>query len=276
MLELFDILLLLLLGLTAAVFGSIVGLGGGIIIVPALVLLGPQLIGAEISHASAVGISLTVLVVTALSSTLAYAKSKRVDFRSGWLFFITSGPAAMGGSLLTSQLKNGAFQLYFGIFILLMAALLVAQDYMRPIRKQWPIIRTYTDAAGAVHTYSYSLLPALFIGLCVGLVSGLFGIGGGSLFVPVMVLLFRYPPHVAVATSMFVIFLSSILGSGVHAWLGETDPILVLALLPGAWIGGRIGARIAGNMTGRGLMWVMRAAFVLLGIELVVEGMALS
>ncbi|CAH1218793.1 hypothetical protein PAECIP111893_04485 [Paenibacillus plantiphilus] len=276
MLELFDILLLLLLGLTSAVFGSIVGLGGGIIIVPALVLLGPQLIGAEISHASAVGISLTVLVVTALSSTLAYAKSKRVDFRSGWLFFITSGPAAMGGSLLTSQLKNGAFQLYFGIFILLMAALLVAQDYMRPIRKQWPIIRTYTDAAGAVHTYSYSVLPALFIGLCVGLVSGLFGIGGGSLFVPVMVLLFRYPPHVAVATSMFVIFLSSILGSGVHAWLGETDPILVLALLPGAWIGGRIGARIAGKMTGRGLMWVMRAAFVLLGIELVVEGIALS
>lgn len=276
MLDPIDLLLLVLLGLIAAVFGSIVGLGGGIIIVPALVWLGPQLISAEISHAGAVGISLTVLVVTALSSTLAYAKSKRVDFRSGWLLFITSGPAAMGGSLITNQLKNGVFQLYFGIFMLLMAALLVARDYMKPIQKQWPIRRTYTDEAGAVHTYSYGLLPALFIGLCTGFVSGLFGIGGGSLFVPVMVLLFGYPPHVAVATSMFVIFLSSILGSGVHAWLGETDPLLVLALLPGAWIGGRIGAHIAGKMTGKGLMWVLRAVFVLMGIELVIEGIAQS
>ncbi|MBW7474883.1 sulfite exporter TauE/SafE family protein [Paenibacillus oenotherae] len=271
-----EVLFLLLLGLVAAVFGSIVGLGGGIIIVPALVLLGPQLVGSEIDHATAVGISLTVLIVTALSSTLAYAKSKRVDFRSGWLLFITSGPAAMIGSLLTSQFKNGMFQLSFGIFILLMAGLLVARDYMKPIQKQWPIIRTYTDAEGNVHTYSYGLLPALLVGLCVGLVSGMFGIGGGSLFVPVMVLLFRYPPHVATATSMFVIFLSSILGSGVHTWLGETDLWLVLALLPGAWAGGRIGAFIAGRMTGRGLLWLLRVSFVLLGIELIVEGIVQS
>ncbi|MFC5651464.1 sulfite exporter TauE/SafE family protein [Paenibacillus solisilvae] len=267
-----ELVFLLFLGFAASIFGSIVGLGGGIIIVPSLILLGSRLTGEEIDHPVAVGTSLAVLIVTALASTLSYTKKKRVDYRSGWLLFITSGPAAMIGSALTGHLHNGVFQLIFGIFMLLMAGLLVARDHLKPITRQWPIRRTYTDEEGHVHTYGYAILPALMIGFCVGMVSGLFGIGGGSLFVPVMVLLFRFPPHVATATSMFVIFLSSILGSGVHAALGEINLWIVLALIPGAWFGGRIGARIASKMTGKGLMWLLRLTLILLSSELIIEG----
>lgn len=265
--------LLVLLGVAAAMFGSIVGLGGGIIIVPMLMLLGPVLTGGEIGHATAVGISLTVLVVTALSSTLTYTKRKIVDFRSGWLLFITSGPAAMLGSALTGLLPAGAFQLIFGVFMLLMAAILVARDYMKPFTKTWPIVRTMTDVKGQVNTYSYGLVPVLAIGFGVGLLSGLFGIGGGSLFVPLMVLLFKFPPHLATATSMFVIFLSSILGSGMHIYLGETDWLLVLALAPGAWIGGKLGAAIAVRMSGKGLLWLLRITLLLLAAQLIIEGL---
>ncbi|WP_169085990.1 sulfite exporter TauE/SafE family protein [Paenibacillus sp. PL91] len=266
-------ILLVLLGIVAAMFGSIVGLGGGIIIVPVLMLIGPVLTGDAIGHATAVGISLTVLVVTALASTLSYAKRKIVDFRSGWLFFITSGPAAMLGSALTGALPAGVFQLVFGIFMLLMASLLIARDYMKPFSKQWSTVRTMTDASGEVHTYSYGIVPALAIGFGVGLISGLFGIGGGSLFVPLMVLLFRFPPHLATATSMFVIFLSSILGSGMHIYLGETDWMLVLALVPGAWIGGKLGAAIAVKMSGKGLLWLLRVTLLLLAGQLIIEGL---
>lgn len=265
-------ILLVLLGITASIFGSIVGLGGGIIIVPVLMLLGPQLTGGAIDHATAVGTSLTMLIVTALASTLSYAKKGIVDFRSGWLFFITSGPAALIGSVLTGKLKGGAFSLSFGIFMLLMAALLIARDYMKPITKDWPIKRSITDAAGQTHSYGYAIVPALAIGFGVGLISGLFGIGGGSLFVPLMVLLFRFPPHTATATSMFVIFLSSILGGGMHAYLGETDFWLVLALAPGAWIGGKLGARIASRMSGKGLMWLLRVTLLLLACQLIIQG----
>lgn len=266
-------ILLVLLGVAAAMFGSIVGLGGGIIIVPVLMLIGPVLTGGTIGHAAAVGISLTVLVVTALASTLSYAKRKIVDFRSGWLFFITSGPAALLGSALTGLLPAGIFQLVFGVFMLLMASLLIAREHMKPFSRQWPIVRTMTDASGEVHTYSYGIIPALAIGFGVGLMSGLFGIGGGSLFVPLMVLLFRFPPHMATATSMFVIFLSSILGSGMHAYLGETDWLLVLALVPGAWIGGKLGAAIAVKMSGKGLLWLLRVTLILLAGQLIIEGL---
>lgn len=266
-------ILLVLLGVVAAMFGSIVGLGGGIIIVPMLMLIGPVLTGSEIEHATAVGISLTVLVVTALSSTLAYTKRKIVDFRSGWLLFITSGPAAMLGSALTGLLPAGLFQLIFGIFMLLMASLLVARDYMKPFSKKWPIERTMTDATGQVHTYSYGIVPVLLIGFGVGVMSGLFGIGGGSLFVPLMVLLFKFPPHLASATSMFVIFLSSILGSSMHIYLGEIDWLLVLALVPGAWIGGKLGAAIAVKMSGKGLLWLLRITLLVLAVQLIIEGL---
>jgi len=266
------IILLIILGLIAAVFGSIVGLGGGIIIVPSLLLFGPMLTGEPIGHSTAVGTSLAVLIVTALASTLSYMKDKRVDFRIAWLLFATSGPAAMLGSALTGQLQGGPFRIVFGVFMLLMALLLMLRDRMKPSSRAWPMRRVWTDAAGNEHEYGFALLPGLIVGFGVGLVSGLFGIGGGSLFVPVMVILFRFPPHVATATSMFTIFLSSLLGSGVKAGLGEIDWLLAAALLPGAWIGGKIGAWIARRMSGRGLLWLLRVTLLVLAVRMIFVG----
>ncbi len=266
-------ILLIVLGIAAATFGSIVGLGGGIIIVPMLMILGGALTGAPIEHPTAVGVSLCVLVFTALASTMTYMRRKIIDFKSAVVLFITSGPAAALGSVLTGELKSDYFQLSFGFFMLGMAVLLIARDFMKPTERQWALTRTITDASGQIHTYGYSIPVLLAIGLAVGIISGLFGIGGGSLFVPVMVLLFRFPPHVATATSMSVIFLSALLGSGTHALLGEVDWLLVLVLAPGAWIGGKIGAAIAYRMSGKGLMWLLRVTLLLLALEMIAEGL---
>jgi uncharacterized membrane protein YfcA len=259
-------------GLLAATLGSLVGLGGGVIIVPALVYLGPVFIGQPISVSTAVGTSLTVLIFTALSSTLTFLKQRRVDFKSGWLYFITCGPGAMLGSYTTQFVNAKAFQLYFGFFMLIMASLLIMRDYIKPLNVQWRIQRSFTDSKGAVHEYGYGIAPALAIGLAVGFISGLFGIGGGSLFVPAMVLIFRYPPHIATATSMFVIFLSSIMGSITHWQLGEVNFWMVLGLAPSALVGGWLGAKIAGRLSSKKLMWVLRVTFFLVAIKMIYEG----
>lgn len=267
-------LLLLLIGVVSATFGSIVGLGGGIIIVPALIYMGPVFLGLKISSALAVGTSLMVLIFTALSSTLTYVKKGTVDFKSGWLYFLASGPAAMLGASLTGMLPDKAFKLIFGSFMLLMACLMVARDFLKPFRFNWRIKREFTDAQGNLYEYGYSVLPALAVGFGVGLISGLFGIGGGSLFVPAMVLLFGYPAHVASATSMFVIFLSSILGSTTHFYHGDIHWLSVLALAPGAWIGGMLGAHIASRLSGRGLLWLLRVTLFVLAIRLIWQGLS--
>lgn len=267
-----SIVILLLIGIVAALFGSIVGLGGGIIIVPALVLLGPNLLGEHVSSQTAVGTSLAVLIFTALASTWTYRKQGKVDFRSGWLLFATSGPAAMVGAQLTNAIPQGPFQLAFGLFMFAMFGLMVARERMKPLNIDWPIKRVFTDGSGAVHHYGYNLPLALLVGLAVGLCSGLFGIGGGSLFVPVMVILFRFPPHIATASSMFVIFLSSILGSTVHLWHGNIDWPLFLALAPGALIGGRLGAVIASKLSGPQLMWLLRLTLLIMAVYLIYKG----
>ncbi|PYI50652.1 sulfite exporter TauE/SafE family protein [Paenibacillus flagellatus] len=262
-------LLLLLIGAVSATFGSIVGLGGGIIIVPALLYIAPIFLDRDITTATAVGTSLTVLIFTALSSTLTFMKEKKVDFRSGWLYFVTSGPAAMIGASLTGQFAPRPFELSFGIFMLFMAGLLMLRSRLKPSAIDWRIKRTFTDAKGEEHRYGYNIPSALAVGFAVGFISGLFGIGGGSLFVPVMVLLFRYPPHVATATSMFVIFLSSILGSITHGYHGEIDVYSAIALAPGAWLGGWLGARIVRRMSGGALLWVLRLTLIALAIRMI-------
>lgn len=268
------IVFLVLIGLIAATFGSLVGLGGGIIIVPGLIFFGPHLLGESISSQTAVGTSLAVLIFTALSSTLAYMKVKRVDWRSGAIYFITSGPASMLGAALTEYFKDNVFNLVFGFFMLGMAILMIVKERLKPVNITWRGTRTYVDLSGQATEYGYSVVPMLFIGFAVGFISGLFGIGGGSLFVPLMVLLFRYPPHVASATSMFVIFLSSILGTTVHAWNGSVDWMLVAVLAPSAWIGGRLGAAIANRMSGKGLLLVLRITLFVLAIRMIVSGFA--
>lgn len=265
-------LVLFLVGVISAIFGSIVGLGGGIVTVPVLVLLGPDLLGTPISVQVAVGTSLAVLIFTALSATWTYRAQGKVDFRSGWLFFAASGPAAMLGAQLSAGIKQGPFQLAFGIFMFVMFALMMARERMKPLEIDWPIKRTFQDGSGQTHHYGYSVLLALLIGCGVGIASGLFGIGGGSLFVPLMVLLFRFPPHVATASSMFVILLSAILGSLVHIWNGHVDWLLFAALAPGALLGGRAGASIAVRLTGPQLLWLLRMTLLAMAVYLMIKG----
>ena len=266
------ILILVLIGFVAATFGSLVGLGGGVIIVPSLIYLGPAFLNQEISSQTAVATSLAVLIFTSLSSTLAYKKVKRVDWRSGVLYFVTSGPASMLGAQLTQYFKNDSFELVFGFFMLFMALLMVMKERMKPLHIHWKENRKFVDGAGITHEYGHNITLMLVIGFLVGLTSGLFGIGGGSLFVPLMVLLFRYPPHIATATSMFVIFLSSILGTTVHTWNGAVDWRLVLVLAPSAWIGGKIGAMIANRISGKRLLLLLRLTLFVLAIRMIVSG----
>lgn len=267
-----SVVLLFLIGVVSATFGSIVGLGGGIIIIPSLLYLDPLLLHRGVTSSSAVGTSMVVLVITALSSTLSFVKRGKVDMRSGWLFFAGSGPAAMLGASFTGLMNPDAFQVAFGAFILFVTALLLVKNRIRPFPIRGNYRRSYTDETGAAREYGYPIPAALALSACIGIVSGLFGIGGGSLFVPLMILFFGFPAHMAAATSMFVIFLSSITGSAGHALYGEIDWFAALLLAPGAWLGGKLGAAIASRLSGEGLLWVMRVTMALLGVRMIWNG----
>lgn len=266
-------LAIFLIGLLAAVTGSLIGLGGGFLVVPALLLLSEPLLGFPMPAPIAVGTSLTMLIFTGLSSTITYMRQGKIDYRSGWLFTLFSAPSSIIGAALTNTFEEDTFQLGFGLFMLLMAVLMLIRGKLRPLRVRWPISHTYIDADGEQHVYGYNWWSAVLVGIAVGLISGLFGIGGGSLFVPVMVLLYQFPPHIATATSMFVILWSAIIGSATHVYLGEIDWLSTAFLIPGALIGGWLGAKVASRLSSRVLMWILRAALIFIALRLIVSGL---
>ncbi|GAE33229.1 sulfite exporter TauE/SafE family protein [Halalkalibacter akibai] len=265
-------IILALVGLIGGTIGSLMGLGGGIIVVPALLFLASYSI-LEITPQIAVGTSLVIMIGTGLSATIAYVKQKKVDYKSGLLFFCASGPGAVVGAWLNRLVDTEAFQLLFGVFILLMATVLFIRKYLkkRPYVKK-RIEREYIDTEQNLYTYGYNILPALSVAFMVGMLSGLFGIGGGSLMVPAMVVLFHFPPHLAVATSMFMILLSAMVGSVSHMVLGNVNWLYVLALLPGAWLGGIAGAALNKRLTSEKLMIVFRLMLIVIALRLIYEG----
>ncbi|MRG27193.1 sulfite exporter TauE/SafE family protein [Laceyella tengchongensis] len=269
-------MLLFVVGLLAGTLGSLVGLGGGIVIVPALIYLAgihPAFQG--ITPSVAVGTSLLLIVLTALSSTLSFLKQGRVDVKSGFVFFLACGPGAMVGAWITRLFQSDTFFAAFGCLMLLVSWLLRIKEKgtVRPVRLD--VTKTYTDPAGTVYEYGYHRLTALGLSFLVGVISGLFGIGGGSLLVPMMIMLFRFPPHVATATSMLIICLSSIAASVMHVVQGNIHWLSALVLAPGAWMGGRAGAWISAKLSGRTLLNLLRIAIIVTAVRMILDGLNL-
>ncbi|MCD8509503.1 MAG: sulfite exporter TauE/SafE family protein [Bacillus sp. (in: Bacteria)] len=267
-------ILLGLLGLVAAIFGSLLGLGGGIIVVPGLLLLSSSFpIMHGITPQVAVGTSLLIMIFTSLSSTLAYLKQKTVDYKSAFLFFVGSGPGAIFGVWLNKDINVDSFLILFGIFIIIVSFILMVRNRIKPLkRRPNGIKRSYVNSLGIHVEYGYDPITALLISFVVGMCSGLFGIGGGSLMVPAMILLFGFPAHMAIATSMLLIFLSAMVSSLSHIMLGNIHWLYALVLVPGAWFGGQIGAAINRRMTSIRLVQLLRVFLIIIGIRLIYQG----
>ncbi|MEC5424963.1 sulfite exporter TauE/SafE family protein [Virgibacillus sp. C22-A2] len=267
----------ILIGLFTAFIGALMGLGGGIILVPILLFL------YQFSEAFAwatpqtiVGISLVVMIFTALSSTIAYYKTGRVDYKTGLLFLSGSIPGSMFGSWLNQFINADDFLLYFGMVTIVISMLFFIKrkppsiEIMGGINKR---MRSF-HVDGKTYHYTVSIWLAFLLSLFVGTLSGLFGIGGGSIMVPAMILLFGFPAHIATATSMFMILFVSIIGASTHIALGHIAWEYVFFFIPGAWFGGKLGAMVNQRLTGKTLEWILRIMLVFIGMRMIIQGLS--
>ena len=91
--------------------------------------------------------------------------------------------------------------------------------------------------------------------------------------VPSLILLFHFPPHIAVATSMLLLFFTSLTSSITHIWMGHVNWLYALALIPGAWIGGTLGAKINQKLPSKTIVIILRIVLILVGIRLIYMGL---
>lgn len=262
----------ILIGVITAFLGSLIGLGGGVILIPSLLFL--HQFSSDFAWATPqtiVGVSLIVMVFTALSSTISYSKKGRVDYKTGFLLLSGSVPGGIVGSWLNQFIEAESFSLYFGILMIILSLLFLLKR-KTPSKKITKNTRVF-QVDGQTYHYTVSFFAAFIVSLLVGTLSGLFGIGGGSVMVPLMILLFGFPAHIAIATSMFIIFFISIISAGTHIVLGHVSWEYVVFFIPGAWIGGTIGARLNQKLQGQALEWILRGLLIIIGIRLIIEGL---
>ncbi|WP_051271482.1 sulfite exporter TauE/SafE family protein [Shimazuella kribbensis] len=268
-----EMVLLFSIGLFAGTLGSLVGIGGGIIIVPSLLYLAAVFMSlSTITPQLAAGTSLLVVMVTAISSIIAFHKQKRIDYRSGLLFFVGAGPGSLLGATFSSYFSVDAFMVGFGLFLLFLFSLMLFQKKLKPIRFTNEIQRTYVDSSGESFIYHFHPPTAIFVSFGIGIISSLFGIGGGAMLVPMMLIVFGFPPLVATATSMFVIFLSSITGSVTHVLQDHISWLAFVLIAPGSWIGGRLGAFLSQKMSSGFLLIIFRFTLFVVAIKMILDG----
>lgn len=261
-------LLLLGIGLTAGISGSLVGLGGGFIVVPALVFLFPDM---QPSHLA--GTSMAMLLCNSISSTYAYAKQKRIDYQAAIRFAAASIPGSVIGAFFVEHIEGKLFFVSFGTLLIFIALLLLFKPN-KPIT--WPfkptVKRIIIDNSGERFELAYHMPTGIVVSFIVGFMASLFGVGGGSLMVPTMTLLLGFSPHIAVATSMLHIFLSAVVSTSTHAYLLNIDWFMVLFLAPGAFIGGQIGARLARRLPAKMLLKLLAVFLIMVSIRLMMKG----
>lgn len=268
-------LVMALVGVVSGIVGALIGLGGGVILVPALLFLGTSFdFFPDLSPQNVVGLSVIMMIFTGLSSTLAYMKVQTVDYKSGLIFFAGSAPGTVIGAFVNKGLDLPSFNLYFGILLVCLSILLLLRNHFKAVH--WFVDNgrktTFTDKHDRQYIYGYPIWFALLLTFFVGFASGLFGIGGGSIIVPAMILLFLFPPHVAIGTSMFMVFLSAIVNSVTHIGLGHVPWIYTIAVVPGAYLGAKIGARFNKHLDSEVLVTILRLVLLVLGLRSIYEG----
>jgi hypothetical protein len=262
--------LVLVLGFVIGVPSSMVGLGGGFIAVPVLILF------FQVPAKNAIAVSLVAICGTTFSSTLGYIRQRRVDYKLGLFYDILDVPAIVLGAYVTTLLPQNVLAGICGVFIILISTVLIRNkrksfsgENPKAIDASIEWTRNGIDSEGHAFTYTLRSPPlALASSFLGGLITGLFGLGGGITDVSTMILL-GVPVHIAVATSEFAMAITN--GAGVIAH-GLLNNVLIEYALPmtiGTVIGAQVGCLLANRVKGKALRKILSLIAILAGLRLV-------
>ena len=266
-----DLILLALLGALVGVFGTLVGAGGGFILTPVLLVLYPTA-----SPTTITSISLVVVFFNALSGSIAYARQRRIDYRSGIAFAAATLPGSVLGVLVVAFAPRRLFDALMAALLAGLSVWLITghQDSEETSQPRPGTPRTITDRQGQTYHYNVPIARGVLYSLGVGFVSSFLGIGGGVIHVPLLVQALGFPVHVATATSHFVLANMAAVGSVTHVltggFAGGTGIHRAAALSVGVVGGAQIGAWISQRIHGEIIQRLLAVALAALAVRLVI------
>ena len=261
----------------AGLLGALAGVGGGILVIPALTF------GFGVDIHLAVGASIVSVIATSSGAAAAYVRDRMTDLRLGMFLELATTTGAVCGALLAASVAPAILYLLLGSVLLLTAGTQVARlgEETPPeapptaLASRLRLVSSYPDRRlGREVPYSARRIPLGFALMWVaGLVSGLLGIGSGVLKVLAMDGAMRLPMKVSSATSNFMIGVTAAASAGIYIGRGDVDPQVAAPVALGVLTGALIGARLLNRISNRSVRLVFLPVLVAVGLETIGRGL---
>lgn len=264
--------LLFVLGTFTGILSGLLGIGGGLLLVPSLTVFGASVVQATAT-------SLIGVFLSAVSGSIRNFSAGELNWRVSLILALFGIFTAQAGAWLGDRLSEAALALGF-------AALLLVTTYLMDLRKKLKrqqqgentsdpenSSQPSNPAAGSASEFDRSTLPSVAgIGLLAGGLSGLFGVGGGVVMVPLQMLFLAEPIKAAVRTSLGAIVAIAISGLAQHAWNGNVLWIPGLCLGLGGIVGAQVGTRLLPKLPDRTVNLMFRTLLFALAAYMIVRG----
>jgi uncharacterized membrane protein YfcA/uncharacterized membrane protein len=260
----------------AGLIGSLVGLGGGVFVVPLLTIA----FGLPIDVA--IGASIVSVIATSSGAAAAYVKDHLTNLRVGMFLEIATTTGAISGAFLAVVLAPAALFIIFGVVLLISALPLIhkiGEELPQGVTNdRWAerlaLASTYPDARlGGQVAYAVTHVPQGFGMMYIaGMISGLLGIGSGTFKVLAMDIAMRLPMKVSSTTSNFMIGVTAAASAGIYFQRGDIVPLVAAPVALGVLVGALIGAKTLARLSNRTIRMIFVPILIAIAIEMIVRG----
>ena len=251
-----------LLAIIASLMGSMVGIGGGIVISPFLSYL--DYIPSQISSTSLMGV-----LSTSISSSISYYKKKLISNKIGIVISFSSIPGAYIGVFISKIFSLSEFKLYFAFILISTSLYLILKSRIKNYKLSSLDIDFDRRKWYNVHSIKLFLLVTLC--LFAGILSSSFGIGGGIIFVPALIILLGFNMNQAAATSQFALFFTSLSGLLLYIYYGYPNYPMGFSISIGSLIGGTLGSNLSSKISSNSLKKIFSIILIIISIKLLYD-----
>ncbi len=271
------VIILALISVGAGLLGSLVGLGGGIIIVPVLTLL------FHINIRLAIGASIISVIATSSGAAIAYVKERLTNLKAGMFLEIATTTGAITGAFLTTLLTGRILYVLFAVVLLYSSYSMLSKRKTMISTTSDDKIANYFDLHGSYYDQneakeiSYKVTRTklgLIIMYIAGIISALLGVGSGTLKVSALDTAMRMPIKASTATSDFMIGVTAAASAGAYFSRGQIDPFLAAPIVVGILIGAFIGSKMLNNIKPAHIKILFLIVLLVIAAEMIQRGLS--
>jgi uncharacterized membrane protein YfcA len=259
---------------TAGIFGALTGMGGGVILVPMLVLL------YHVNVRYAVGASLISVIATSSGAAAAYVREGYTNIRIGMFLLMAACSGALMGAVIAQYFSTGLIAIIFGLVLLFSSYLSFRRKEGEepdtpadPLAVKLRMCSSYPSLDGWKPYRVYHVIAGFAVMLVAGVLSGLLGIGSGSLNVLSMDQAMRLPYKVSTTTSNFMIGITAATSAGIYLGHGLIVPGITMPVMLGVFFGAVLGAKLLMFFKTKYLRMFFSVVILLVALEMIYNGL---